>query len=89
MIIRRPQDLGSLIRDQRRKLGMTQSQLASQTGVSRKWLVDVESGKRAGDMKLILRTLNAMGIVLNATGRVRKQPHALDINAVIDASRKT
>ena len=88
MLIRTSRDLGLLIRDTRLKHRLTQNQLASRVGVSRKWLIDVESGKRASDLKLILRTLNALGIQLDAIDRTRNAPNALDINAVVDAKRK-
>jgi HTH-type transcriptional regulator/antitoxin HipB len=89
MIIRTSRDLGLLIRDTRLKHGLTQDQLATRVGVSRKWLVDVESGKKASDLKLILRTLNVIGIQLDAVDRAKgNAPNALDINAVIDATRK-
>jgi HTH-type transcriptional regulator / antitoxin HipB len=89
MIIRTSRDLGSLIRDARLKQHLTQNELAARVGVSRKWLIDVESGRRANDLKLILRTLNAIGIQLDAIDRSkRKVSTALDINAVVDETRK-
>ena len=88
MIIRTSRDLGLLIRDTRLKQRLTQGELASRVGVSRKWLIDVESGKRASDLKLILRTLNAIGIQLDAIDRTRDAPNALDINAVVDSARR-
>jgi HTH-type transcriptional regulator/antitoxin HipB len=89
MIIRTSRDLGLLIRDTRLKQGLTQNQLAARVGVSRKWLIDVESGKRASDLKMILRTLNAIGIQLDAIDRTKHNaPNALDINAVVDATRR-
>ena len=90
MIIRNSRDLGALIRDNRRKRGLTQDQLASRVGVSRKWIVDVESGKRTRDLRLILRTLNVIGIQLDAVDRSKSNsPGAPDINAVIAATRRT
>jgi|SRR6185312_4340299 len=90
MIIRTPRDLGQLIREHRRAAGLTQEQLAARAGASRKWIVDIESGKRTAELALVLRTLKALDIELDA--RVHK-PHRttthVDVNAVVDASRRT
>jgi HTH-type transcriptional regulator / antitoxin HipB len=89
MIIRNSRDLGQLIRDNRLKRSLTQNALAARVGVSRKWLIDVESGKRASDLKLILRTLNVLGIQLDAIDRTKSpSPGALDLNAVVDSTRR-
>jgi HTH-type transcriptional regulator/antitoxin HipB len=89
MIIRTSNDLGHLIRDSRRKAKLTQSDLAGRAGVSRKWVIDIERGKRSAELSLVLRTLSALGIELDAKPR---SPHrgdkALDINAIVDAARR-
>jgi DNA-binding XRE family transcriptional regulator len=45
MKIRTPADLGTLIRNTRKKLRLDQSTLAKTIGVSRLWLVEIEEGK--------------------------------------------
>lgn len=40
-------DFGNIVRDRRRKLGLTQAQLAERIGTSRQWVVGFERG-RAG-----------------------------------------
>ncbi len=52
---------------QRRALGLSQSQLASQTGVSRKWLSEFERGKTAAELGLVLRLLNGLGLEIAVT----------------------
>ena len=71
MLIRTPRDLGSAIRDRRRRLNLDQDGLAKQIGVSRKWIIDVEKGKPGVEIGLILRTLDTLGLRLSLdTGEI-------------------
>lgn len=95
MSIRTASDLGALIREKRLKLGLDQTSLAQKTGTSRKWLVDVESGKPGAQIGLILRTLKALGVTLTiaeapaqALKRAPSATPAVDINQVIDSLKK-
>jgi HTH-type transcriptional regulator/antitoxin HipB len=90
MLLRTPNDLGSAIRDRRRRLNLDQSDLARQIGVSRKWIIDVEKGKPRAEIGLVLRTLDALGLRLaldtageNATPVVP----AADIDKILDRTR--
>jgi transcriptional regulator with XRE-family HTH domain len=65
MRIRKPLDLGPLIRARRRVLGWSQNRLAQQAGVGRQWLVEVEGGKSGAPMDLVIKTLDALGYFLN------------------------
>ena len=60
-------DLGALIRERRIKLGLDQISLAKKAGTSRKWLIEVESGKPRAEIGLILRTLKALGVALTVS----------------------
>lgn len=92
MHIRSPSELGALIRGTRRQLGLDQSALAEKVGVSRQWIIEIEKGKPRAAIGLILRTLNALGIFLDArTEATRKAttPAAkIDLDAIIAAARK-
>ena len=92
MRFRSPTELGALIRQKRRKLGLEQKALAEQVGVSRQWIIDVEKGKPRAALGLVLRTANALGILLDASDepsrQFRKSAAAADIDAIIDAARK-
>jgi HTH-type transcriptional regulator/antitoxin HipB len=66
MRIRTPADLGALIRDHRTRHGLDQKSLAQKVGVSRQWIVDVERGKARAEIGLLLRTVGALGITLDA-----------------------
>ena len=66
MRIRNSSELGGLIRETRRQLGLDQGELAQKVGVSRQWIIEIEKGKPRAAVGLILRTLNALGICLDA-----------------------
>lgn len=71
MIVQTTADLGALIRDRRRSLQLDQKTLAERAGVSRYWIIDVEAGKPRAEIGLVLRTLRALDLVLDARpGRV-------------------
>lgn len=88
MIIRTASELGHLIRDRRRAASMTQEQLATRVGVSRQWVVDIERGKSTAALSLVLRTLNALGIRLDARSQdaIRDRP-SIDLNAIIEHAK--
>lgn len=82
VIVRTPRDLGHLVRQVRTLRRMTQASLASNVGASRKWIIDLEAGKPTADLSLVLRTLNALGLDLDA--RVRQPASGSPANADID-----
>ena len=89
-IVKSPSDLGHIVRDCRTRRGLTQAYLADQVGVSRKWLIDLEGGKRTADLSLVLRTLNVLGIELDARDRIsgsKTRTGAIDLDALIAQSR--
>jgi HTH-type transcriptional regulator/antitoxin HipB len=98
MRIRTPADLGALIRDRRIALGLDQKALAEKVGASRTWIVDAEKGKPRSEIGLLLRTIGALGIVLNAdnegSGKPKDSapPHApvtlVDIDSIVASARK-
>jgi HTH-type transcriptional regulator / antitoxin HipB len=96
MFVRTPSDLGALIRERRQKLGLDQAALARNAGTSRKWLIEVENGKPRAEIGLILRTLKALGIELeanaapNASGRTlpKRGVKPVDIDSVINSLKK-
>jgi HTH-type transcriptional regulator/antitoxin HipB len=91
-------DVGNLIRERRRQLGMSQAALARDLGVSRQWLISVEAGKEGADTARVLRLLTALGLVVDirpigadAGARVPpgdgQQAVSVDIDALIDLHR--
>jgi HTH-type transcriptional regulator/antitoxin HipB len=89
MVIKSSAELGHLVRDFRTRRGLTQARLAADVGVSRKWLIDLEAGKRTADLSLVLRTLNVLGVELDAKGRTSNPigNSGVDLNALIAQSR--
>lgn len=88
MVIRTPKDLGHLIRDNRTRNGMTQAELASRVGVSRKWIIDLERGKPTAVLSLAFRTLRVLGLEVDAKSQSEKRAiRDGDIDAVVDAAR--
>jgi HTH-type transcriptional regulator/antitoxin HipB len=92
MRLRTAADLGALIRDRRRRLGLDQASLARRVGVSRQWIVEVEKGKPRAELGLVLRTVDALGIALAPgdlpTAGVGKRTATVDLDAIVDAARR-
>lgn len=90
MKIRSAREIGHLIRDSRKRLGLTQAQLAARVGASRKWIIDLEAGRRTSDLRLVLRAANAVGLDVHATERTRDPAHegfSID-DVLIEAARR-
>lgn len=60
-----PAQLGATIRDVRKAVGLTQSELADRAGVSRRWLLMLENGNAPGaELSKVLTTLAALDLRL-------------------------
>jgi HTH-type transcriptional regulator/antitoxin HipB len=57
-------DVGSYIKARRRALGLTQSQLADQSNVGRRFLLELEDGKDTAQLGKILKVLSMLGVSL-------------------------
>jgi y4mF family transcriptional regulator len=55
-------EIGELVRARRTTLGFTQQRLAAEAGVSRKWIVDLESGKATVQFGSVLAVLAVLAI---------------------------
>lgn len=98
MRVRTPSELGALIRDYRMRHNLDQKSLAETVGVSRQWIVNIEKGKAGAPLGLVLRTLGALGIVLDARQKTPASPkdkdksHGVDayvdINSIVARARK-
>lgn len=87
MWIRTVDDVAELVRDRRKQLGLSQMELARRAGVSRQWLVELERGKPTAEVALVLRTLAAAGMQLDARDPMQ-QPEGSHAAAIIDAGRE-
>lgn len=66
--IQTPQDLGRLVRATRKRLKLTQPQLALAANVGVRFIVELEAGKSTLRLENILRVLQALGGVLTVAG---------------------
>lgn len=64
--IRTPEDLGRLIRAQRKQQRLRQQDLADQVGASHVFLRQVEQGRPTVQLGRVLRLLDELGIELHA-----------------------
>lgn len=62
------QTLGAALRAARKRLGLTQSELALAAGVGVRFVVDVEAGKPTVQLAPVLRVVEALGGSLQLTG---------------------
>jgi HTH-type transcriptional regulator/antitoxin HipB len=61
-------DLGRLVRETRKRLKLTQPQLALAANVGVRFIVELEAGKSTLRLENILRVLQALGGVLSVEG---------------------
>ncbi len=66
--IQTPQDLGRMVRETRKRLKLTQPQLALAANVGVRFIVELEAGKSTLRLENILRVLQALGGVLSVEG---------------------
>ena len=90
MLIRTPNDLGAIIRNRRKLLGLGQAALAQRIEVSRQWVIGIERGHSRAELGLVLRALDTLGIRLE-THIQEPSPNsasAPDLDAILLAARK-
>jgi HTH-type transcriptional regulator / antitoxin HipB len=59
---RNPEQLGRAVRLKRQEKGLSQSALAAQLGVERKWVIRLESGNPKAELGLVLKVLDALDL---------------------------
>jgi transcriptional regulator with XRE-family HTH domain len=57
-----PEQLGRAARLKRQEKGLSQSALAAQLGVERKWVIRLEYGNPKAELGLVLKALNVLGL---------------------------
>lgn len=62
-----PEQIGSIIRDTRKRLGVTQKDLALTSGTGLRFVIDLEKGKETCELGKSLRILQTLGITLTLT----------------------
>jgi y4mF family transcriptional regulator len=76
------EDLGRYVRERRRALGMTQTDLTVVARVSRRWLSDLEAGKATVEIGLVMKTLSALDLVLEVSP-YEPGPNHVDLNELL------
>jgi HTH-type transcriptional regulator/antitoxin HipB len=86
MRVRSIRDLAATVRGRRMDLAISQAELAARAGVSRKWVYEFEAGKPTAELRLILRVLDALGLVLDVTydEQAGADQSTRDLDALID-----
>ena len=68
MRIETAKTLGLYMRDRRNALKLSQAELARRIGVSRHWIIEVERGKPRAELGLVLKALDALGLIVDVRG---------------------
>jgi len=62
-------ELGKIVRQRRKKMGISQADLSGMTGLGNRFIVDLEKGKPTIQFEKVLLILSLLGIDLIAKGR--------------------
>lgn len=65
MQVRKVDDVRHFLREERRRRGLTQSQLADLTATSQKWVSDFERGRVDPPMSIVLKVLVLLGVMIS------------------------
>lgn len=88
MIVRSIRDAAVAVRGWRTELGISQDELASRAGVSRKWIVEFEAGKPSAEFALVIRVLDALGVALELGSENTPRDHGpVDLDDILDEHR--
>jgi transcriptional regulator with XRE-family HTH domain len=68
MRLRTVRELGLLVRTERKRQGLSMQEVANRVGCSRQWISALEEGRERLEVALVLRTLGALSIQLDARG---------------------
>lgn len=62
-----PQEIGRLVRETRKGLGVTQKELALTSGTGLRFIIELEKGKETAEIGKVLTVLQTLGIQLTLT----------------------
>ena len=62
-----PQDIGQLVRETRKALGVTQKALALTSGTGLRFIIELEKGKETAEIGKVLTILQTLGIQVALT----------------------
>jgi HTH-type transcriptional regulator/antitoxin HipB len=67
MRVRTIREIGLLAHSERKRQGLSQQAVAERVGCTRQWVAELEAGGERLEVALVLRTLNALGVRLDAS----------------------
>lgn len=79
-------DIANAVRGRRLEMGLSQDDLATRAGVSRKWIYEFEAGKPGAELRIVLGVLDALGLGLSL-GPAQASPttpDAIDLDVLLD-----
>jgi HTH-type transcriptional regulator/antitoxin HipB len=68
-------DIGLMIRQQRKRLGLTQKELAMTCGTGLRFIGELENGKPTCHIGKTLQVISALGLKITVNGIVEEPPH--------------
>lgn len=74
LLIRSAADVGNVVREQRRALGLRQLDLAGIGNTGNRLIVDIEKGKPTVQLQKVLDVLDLLGLELTITQKTSKSP---------------
>lgn len=93
MSVRSIKDVAAAVRGRRHDLLLSQVDLATRAGVSRKWISEFEAGKSTAEFGLVLRVLDALALNLelreasSTQEGSSKDRGAVDLDLLLDRHR--
>lgn len=84
-----PQDIGEIIRLERKELGWSQTELAQRGGCSQRFVSECERGKQSAEIGKVLQLLNALGLAVRISGRRTPEQSREMVDRGIDAIAET
>jgi HTH-type transcriptional regulator/antitoxin HipB len=70
MWVKTPHELAQVVREQRKRRGLSQQRLSELVGVSRQWIIALEQGKPTAELGLVLQALSAIGLRVDIRDRL-------------------
>ena len=84
-------DIAVIVRGRRLELALSQSRLATEAGVSRKWVSEFEAGKPTAELGLVLRVLDALHLSLELVPQAERSSEpgseTTDLDALLEKLR--
>jgi HTH-type transcriptional regulator/antitoxin HipB len=79
VLINSPADIGNIVRVTRKRLGVTQKDLALTAGTGLRFIIELEKGKETCEIGKVLTVLHTLGIKVTLTPPLAKQEGSGDV----------